>query len=382
MFNSPIPHSFDLEGIDLWRLLDLGAIDGYTMTNLYEAVGKYVSIGDVPNTVILNHPVSPFVNIGYHQLMDKEVNTKFAIEQGFSLVRRTIGGGTILDGPWEQDYFVIINRASPECPKTIPDFYATFMKPPLYALKKLGLDASIRQPNDILVNGKKISGNGAIGIEKANVLAGDLLLDAPTDLMSQIIKVPSEKFQDKLADSMSEWITSIREQTGEETSRELVKDLIVEGFMQELGIELEPGDLTEAEKESLSKLVDERKTKEWIYSKDNDLIMKSKQDAVGTKVRGGLVVSESIHKAGKLIRILLVSNEDIVESISISGDFFTQPYTGVVEKLEESLVGTELNKDALTVAVKESFESIGMMVFGANQEDFVEAILKARYKVG
>lgn len=163
-----------------WRLLDLGAIDGYTMTNLYEAVGHAVSSGEVPNTVILNHPESPFVNIGYHQLMDKEINVEYAREQGFSLVRRTIGGGAILDGPWEQDYFVVVNRSSPECPKTIPEFYATFMKPPIYALRKLGMEASIRQPNDILVDGKKISGNGAIGIEKANVLAGDLLLEAPT----------------------------------------------------------------------------------------------------------------------------------------------------------------------------------------------------------
>lgn len=366
----------------MWRLLDLGAIDGYTMTNLYEAVGKAVSSGEMPNTVILNHPESPFVNIGYHQLMEKEVNTEYAIEQGFSLVRRTIGGGTILDGPWEQDYFVIVNRASPECPKSIPEFYATFMKPPVYALKKLGLDATIRQPNDILVDGKKISGNGAIGIEKANVLAGDLLLDAPTNLMSQIIKAPSEKFQDKLAKSMGEWITCIREQTGKETSRELVKKLIVEGFKEELGIELAPGKLSETEKATLSQLVKERKTEEWIFSKDNDLLMKAKQEAVGTKVRGGLVVSESIHKAGKLIRILLVSNEKTIENISISGDFFTQPYTGAIDKLEESLVGAELTKEALSERIKEAYESIGLMVFGASQEDFVEAILKARYEAG
>ena len=366
----------------MWRLLDLGAINGYTMTNLYEAVGHAVSEGDVPNTVILNHPESPFVNIGYHQLMEKEVHVDYAKAQGFSLVRRTIGGGTILDGPWEQDYFVIVNRASPECPKSIPEFYASFMKPPLYALKKLGLDATIRQPNDILVDGKKISGNGAIGIEKANVLAGDLLLDAPTHLMSEIINAPSEKFKDKLAESMSDWITSIRAQTGEETSRDLVKQLIVEGFKEELGIELVPGELTEEEKETLERLVEVRKTEEWIYSKDNDLLMKAEQEASGTKVRGGLVVSESIHKAGKLIRILLVSNEESIENISISGDFFTQPYTGAVEKLEESLVGAELNKEALAERIKESFEKIGLMVFGAAQEDFVEAILKAKYETG
>ena len=366
----------------MWRLLDLGAINGYTMTNLYEAVGHAVSEGDVPNTVILNHPESPFVNIGYHQLMEKEVHVDYAKEQGFSLVRRTIGGGTILDGPWEQDYFVIINRASPECPKSIPEFYATFMKPPVYALKKLGLDAIIRPPNDILVDGKKISGNGAIGIEKANVLAGDLLLDAPTYLMSEIINAPSEKFKDKLAESMSEWITSIRAQTGEETSRDLVKQLIVEGFKEELGIDLVPGELTEEEKATLDILVEERKTEEWIFSKDNDLLMKVEQEASGTKVRGGLVVSESIHKAGKLIRILLVSNEEFIENISISGDFFTQPYTGAVEKFEESLVGAELNKEALTERIKESFEKIGLKVFGAAQEDFVEAILKAKYETG
>jgi DUF1009 family protein len=94
------------------------------------------------------------------------------------------------------------------------------------------------------------------------------------------------------------------------------------------------------------------------------------------------VVSESIHKAGKLIRILLVSNEESIENISISGDFFTQPYTGAVEKLEESLVGVELNKEALARRIKESFEKIGLKVFGASQEDFVEAILKAKYETG
>jgi lipoate-protein ligase A len=214
------------------------------------------------------------------------------------------------------------------------------------------------------------------------VLAGDLLLDAPTHLMSEIINAPSEKFKDKLAESMSDWITSIRAQTGEETSRELVKQLIVEGFKEELGIDLVPGELTDTEKETLERLVEERKTEEWIFSKDNDLLMKAKQEATGTKVRGDLVVSESVFKAGKLIRILLVSNEESIENISISGDFFTQPYTGAIEKLEESLVGAELTKDALLARIKEAFESIGLMVYGATQEDFAEAILKARYETG
>jgi lipoate-protein ligase A len=350
------------------------------MTNLYEAVGTAVSSEKVSNTVILNYPDRPFVNIGYHQLMDKEINVEYAKKQGFILVRRTIGGGAILDGPWEQDYFFIVNRESPKCPKTIPEFYRTYMKPPLYALKKLGLNAIIRPPNDILVNGKKISGNGAIGIAKANVLAGDLLLDAPTHLMSKIINAPSEKFKDKLAESMSDWITSIRTETGEETSREYVKQLIIKGFKEELDIELEIGEMTKNEIKTLERLVRKRKTKEWIFSKDNDMLMKIRQESVGTKVRGGLVVSESVHKAGKMIRILLVSREEAIENISISGDFFTQPYIGAIKKLEKSLIGTKLKRNELTNKIEELYDALGLLVFGASQDDFVEAILKTKYK--
>ena len=160
----------------------MGPIDGYTMTNLYEAVGRAVSEGSVPNTLILNHPSRTFVNIGFHQLMEKEIDVDYAREMKFDLVRRTIGGGAILDGSWEQDYFFVVNRKSRECPATMQDFYKKFLEPPMLALEKLGLEATIRPPNDVLVGGRKISGNGAITIESSNVLAGDLLLDAKKTL--------------------------------------------------------------------------------------------------------------------------------------------------------------------------------------------------------
>lgn len=107
--------------------------------------------------------------------------------------------------------------------------------------------------------------------------------------------------------------------------------------------------------------------------------MKVKQESIGTKVIGGLVVSEAVHKAGKLIRIFLVAKDDHIENISISGDFFTQPYFGAIEKLEKSLKGVKLEKQSISERIKYSFESIGLIVFGAQQEDFTNAILKAKY---
>ena len=246
----------------MWRLLDLGAVDGYAMTNLYEAVGRAVSGGSVPNTVILNHPSKPFVNIGFHQLMDAEIDVEYARGMEFDLVRRTIGGGAILDGPWEQDYFVVVDRKSPECPGTMAEFYPKFMGPALGALERLGLEASIRAPNDILVSGKKISGNGAITIDGANVLAGDLLMDVPSDLMSRIIKAPSEKFQDKLAESMGEWLTSVRGELGSDVSREAVKTLIQTEVKNVIDDEMRKAaqELLDEQRKAIRQMVEEHRT--------------------------------------------------------------------------------------------------------------------------
>jgi len=41
-----------------------------------------------------------------------------------------------------------------------------------------------------------------------------------------------------------------------------------------------------------------------------------------------------------------------------------------------------LTKDALSARIKEAYESIGLVVYGATQDDFAEAILKARYETG
>jgi hypothetical protein len=264
------------------------------------------------------------------------------------------------------------------CPPTIPEFYLHFLKPPIYTLKRLGLEASVRQPNDILVRGRKISGNGAITIENSNVLAGDLLLDVPSELMTRIIRAPSEKFQDKLANSMEQWLTSIRQELGEDTERSNVKQYLIEGFEKELNIHLEPDHLTENELQCLQRLVLERRKKEWIFGKDlahQRLLSNGK--ARKAKVRGGVIVSEAVHKAGKLIRVTLVAEERSIAGISLSGDFFTQPYLGAVAGLEKALLGVPIDEEALTERIEKAFKALGVVLFGATEKDIVSAILKA-----
>jgi hypothetical protein len=39
-----------------WTILDLGPVDGFTMTSLYEAVAKAQEEHNSENTLILNYP--------------------------------------------------------------------------------------------------------------------------------------------------------------------------------------------------------------------------------------------------------------------------------------------------------------------------------------
>ena len=362
----------------MWRLLNLGGINGYTMTNLYEVIGTSVSSGSSTNTLILNHPISPFVNIGYHQLLEKEIDIQYAKAQGFDLVRRTIGGGAIIDGSWEQDYFVIVHKKSPECPTTIPEFYHTFLQPILAVLKSYDLPASIRPPNDILVNNRKISGNGAITVENTNVLAGDILMESPVELMSRIIKAPSEKFRDKVADSMSEWITSLSRELTEPPTRTALKEQIVTAFETEFNITLEPGVLTETEKEHLERLIQERRKHEWIYGKDLEYQTIIDPASQQTKVREGAMVYETVYKAAKLIRITLVALDNKIQAISIAGDFFTQPYLGGIRQLEKALIGASLLQEPLETVINTTIQEIGLRILGASPADIVTAILQAK----
>jgi lipoate-protein ligase A len=363
-----------------WRLLCLGEVDGYVMTNLYEAVGMAVSRGEAANTLILNHPKEPFVNIGYHQIMEKEIDIEFARSRGFPLVRRSIGGGAILDGPWEQDYFIVVHRKSPESPASIPAFYEKFLRPIVHTLKKLGLAPQFRPPNDILVDGKKISANGAVSIDDASILAGDILLDLPFELMSKVIKVPSEKFKDKLAKSMSEWLTSLSSQNIH-TDLGKVMAAIVEGFEQELGVKFIKSTLLPQEKEYLNQLVDERKKPEWIFLKDwTHRRFLSSVKSRSIKVRGGVTVCQADYKADKMIRVVLEMADGVIREASISGDFFTIPYRAAIPEVEKRLVGSRATKDQLQDAFAKAFEELGFQVYGARPEDFAEAIMKASEK--
>lgn len=360
----------------MWRLIDLGAQDGFTIQTVYEAVARYDN--DFQNTLILCYPKEPYVCPGVHQVIEKEIDIKFCRAHNMPIVRRQVGGGTVFNDTQQQFYQIIVKKE--DSPLEVKDVFKKFLKPAVHCYKKFALDAEYKPLNDIVIGGKKASGNGAMSLGGVNVLIGNILIDPDVRLMTSVLKVPSEKFRDKIAESISEWMTSLRKELGFVPDRELIKEYYIDGF-KELGIEFDRGSLKKEEEDYIKKLTVKFKGNEWIYKRELEHFnLLSKVDAECKKVKNGVLICEASFKAEKLIRITMETIEDKITEIFISGDFFVEPVDGL-DDLEKELIGCRVEKEALTNKIDKFFKETGINAYGATSADFAEAIVRAKKKV-
>jgi lipoate-protein ligase A len=125
--------------------------------------------------------------LGYFRNAEDDINLLRAKEMNFSIVRRFSGGGTVYHDLGCVNYSIVIKR-SVRFP--VSYLYNELLKGTLIALKKLGIKPHIKNTNDIVVNGKKISGTA--GSIKWNVLFlhGSILINSDLNMLYFLLKVP------------------------------------------------------------------------------------------------------------------------------------------------------------------------------------------------
>lgn len=80
---------------------------------------------------------------------------------------------------------------------------------------------------------------------------------------------------------------------------------------------------------------------------------------------------------GKLVKVHLDFDKDIIVSVKIFGDFFMYPEEGI-EKLESSLAGKKLVEKDLVQAISDARDLHGLEFFGLSPEGLATAILMAK----
>jgi len=146
----------------------------------------------------------PSVVVGKHQNALAEINHEFVRENQIPVARRLSGGGTVFHDPGNVNFTFIRNVAN------ISEVnFKVFTVPVVAALKKMGVDAYTTGRNDLLIDGKKISGN-AEHVHKNRVLHhGTLLFDSHLEALKGALKVDLSKFEDKAVQSNRSGVTNI-----------------------------------------------------------------------------------------------------------------------------------------------------------------------------
>lgn len=367
--------------MEKWRLINLGPLDPYSIHSVYEAVAKSVSEGLSPNTLILCYPGEPYVCIGVHQILELEVDLDKCRERGIKVVRRQVGGGAVYLDSGQQFYHVIVSMDHPFARKGVEYFYKTLLKPIVDVYRSFGLNAKYKPLNDIVVNGKKISGNGAARLYNSWVLIGNIILDFNHEAMVDLLRFPSEKFKDKFVENLRKYVTSLRGELGYIPERSLVVSELIKSFRRNLDIDFYEGALLEEEKTLLEELKNKYSSKDWLYMHElkyeiplSDILKFRK-----IKIKEGRYIVQVDHKALKLIRLIAEIENGKIIDVKISGDFFVEPYT-LIKSIEEGLKGVPLDSEKIRTSIDRTLKSFKASLEGSgiSLDDLINAFMKIK----
>jgi len=350
-----------------WRFVSLPPQDGPHMITSFVAVAEYVSRGG-KNTFMTFTSSEPFVNVGLHQEVWLEVDMDFVRRRGMRVVRRELGGGTVVITDGEQDFFLVVNAQ--EAPAEPSKIYQLYLTPVVDALRSYGINASLRD-QDIVVNGKKISGNGAMTRGNAVVIAGNVLMRLDLEVIAGAVRVPSEKFRDKMAKDMSQWLTSLERELGYLPTREDLISRIRKAY-ENAGFSFEDSSLTPEELKEWERLAREKNEESWIFYKDNRHPELRTERCV--KISSFTVLCHVDYKGRKLVRITARIVDGKLDEVSVSGDFFVMSPQGFLEYLEDSLRGVRVRE--LEDAVSKVFKLRPPRAFGLDEADLKAAFRK------
>jgi len=323
---------------------------------------------DTPDTILLVSPNAPYVCIGYHQDLEREVDLDYCREHDIPVYRREVGGGAVYLDSGQLFTQWIFHRD--HLPPSLEERFKLYIQPLVETYRTLGINAYLRPINDIHVGGKKIGGTGAAQMGIAEVVVGSLMFAFDKKIMARVLNVSSEKMRDKIYQSLEQYMTTMEELLGHVPDREEVKAIYIQKCEEALGVNVVAGEWTEAEEAMAQELDDRFISEEWLYQK-------GRLRPPVVKIHEDVYVVESVYKVtGGLIRVVVRLREGYIDDISISGDFTVLPAFAVAA-MEQAVRGLRAVRDTLVARLTDVYRGLGVQSPGVTPEDFATAIVKA-----
>lgn len=290
----------------------------------------------------------PAIIIGQHQNTIEEINQEYVNEKGIQVQRRLSGGGAVYHDHGNLNFSFIV-RGTVE---NVNDF-DVLTRPVVKTLEKMGIKAELSGRNDLLIDGKKFSGNAQFFSKGKLLQHGTILFNSEMSELGKALKVKELKIESKGIKSVRSRVTNIMDYLEDKSfTIDQFKDLLIKTIGEIYP--LEEYTLTEEDLKNIQELVDTKfSTWEWNYGKSPKFNVTKTE-----KFPFGIVDAK--------INVL----KGVISEIRIFGDFFVRQEIGVLEK---ALTGVKYTKEDVLKAL----EGLPVSEFFNNMtnEEFVDFLV-------
>jgi len=223
-----------------WRLLPVIEDSAYVQMAIDESVLDSRLREHVPNTLRFYKWKPKAVSIGCFQSAKQEVNLQELKNQNVDLVRRITGGGAVFHDN-ELTYSIFIDEKDVENGNDIVGSYKSICTAIIAGLEKIGINAVYSPINDLLIDGRKFSGNAQTRRGSIILQHGTILLDVDVDKMFTLLTPDKEKISDKAVKSVKARVTALH------MDFDKVQSALEKGFKKTFSVNLKKQGLTEPE---------------------------------------------------------------------------------------------------------------------------------------
>lgn len=297
----------------------------------------------------------PCIIVGRNQNTVEEINEDYCKQHGITITRRLSGGGAMYQDLGNLCFSFIV----PADRQRFGDF-KTLVQPIVDALHEMGATgAEVTGRNDIVIDGKKFSGNAMYTRNGKTFCHGTLMFDVDTNAVAGALKVPKDKIESKGIKSVRSRVTNLKPYLKPEFQRldtagfrdELIKRIYhVDDLSQ---AQINEYQLTAKDQQAIHQIETERYREwDWVFGQSPVFTVKKRKHFDAGTIDARFEVQD-----GK------------IQMAKIYGDFF-----GVedVHQLEKALIGKPYDVDSIT-KVLQSFD-LNKFFNGIPANDVIELI--------